>query len=522
MSLKWESNFSHSWDVLKNTNLFTVPNKTKYITKEDKDYSEDNKSLKIDINNQIIQDTSKIKNNYLCKINYSFNFMRNTFIIVDMSENSILVDFKPNRVKYIFYKLKKFIKDYFLYNFASSLTIIITHNCTAEILSSFSHDPEEIIDNIDSKIFGINKNSEGGKIAVKQYIPGGYFSLYNSLEAIMMNFKISDSFKNDILIINNSLLSYDNSIKNDNFFNFREKFEINVISLEIPFEGLKELANNSGGILLHINKDNKNINYYNPNGDMDEFLFYYKSKYTNIKSGTRIVKPVKKVDHDMNLYSLNYICFCHQKYQKIIYCCPDCSDPHCYIPFYCNNCNNLNIDNSFLQLLLRTKNDIDNNKSNNNKCFPYKFYSYYQQYLNCDEYLKDANNAILRLKAHEKEFKRITGLYILDEVTYNMCPLGFKFKLLYYYIKYEKGKQNFYCDLKKCVLEDNYSDYIDKKKVLLLKDNIRCAGCNNAFDVKEENDFYDIIIYSNCLDIFCLDCYKYLINNNIGCLECND
>ena len=214
MSLKWESNFSHSWDVLKNTNLFTVPNKTKYITKEDKDYSEDNKSLKIDINNQIIQDTSKIKNNYLSKINYSFNFMRNTFIIVDMSENSILVDFKPNRVKYIFYKLKKFIKDYFLYNFASSLTIIITHNCTAEILSSFSHDPEEIIDNIDSKIFGINKNSEGGKIAVKQYIPGGYFSLYNSLEAIMMSFKISDSFKNDILIINNSLLSYDNSIKN--------------------------------------------------------------------------------------------------------------------------------------------------------------------------------------------------------------------------------------------------------------------------------------------------------------------
>ena len=207
MSLRWESNFYHSWDILKKTNILSTPSKEKYITKEDKDYSEENKSLKINEENQIIQDSSKSKINYISKINFSFNFMRNTFIIVDMSENSILVDFKPNRLKYLFYKLKKFIKDYFSYNYVSSITIIITRNCMSEILSPFSRDPEEIINNIDTKIFGINKNqdSSSGHHQTKQFIPGGYFSLYNSLEAIkeLISTKTVEVFHNDILIINN-------------------------------------------------------------------------------------------------------------------------------------------------------------------------------------------------------------------------------------------------------------------------------------------------------------------------------
>lgn len=519
MSLKWESNFSHSWDILKKTNILSIPNKTKYITKEDKEYSEENKSLKVDENHQISQETPNINFYYLNKINFSFNCMRNTFIIVDMSENSILVDFKPNRIKYIFYKLKKFIKDYFLYNYASSMTIIITHNCKSEILSPYSHDPDEIIGNIDSKIFGINKDSESKK---NTYVPGGYFSLYNSLEAIkeIIHPKIIDRFKNDILIINNSLLSYDNSVKNDVFFSFRDNFEINVISLEVPFEGLKELAINTGGNILLINKENKNINYY-INGDMDEFLFYYKCKISNIKNGCKVAKPIKKIDLQMNAQAPKYICFCHKKYQKIIYCCPDCGDPFCYIPFYCSKCFLLNLDTTFLQLLIRAKNDIDNNK-NNNKCFPYKFCFYYQQYKNYEYYKKNAESAIAKLKIHTKEFKRVTDIRNIDKVTYDMCPIGFQFKLLYYYIKFEKTRQNFYCDLKKNVLEETYADYVDKKKILFLKDNIRCAGCNNVFDVKDEEDYNDIIIYSNCLDIFCLECYKYFFNNNIGCLECTD
>ena len=337
----------------------------------------------------------------------------------------------------------------------------------------------------------------------------------------MLSSKNIENLKNDILIINNSLLTYDNNIKKENIFFFKEKFEINVISLEVPFEGLKELAINSGGTLLQISKENKNINDYNTNGDMDEFLFYYSCKYSSIKN-IRVIKPIKQIDKDMNLYSLKYMCFCHKKFQKIIYCCPDCGDPYCYIPFLCRKCILLNIDNTFLQLLLRTKNDKDNNDKNNNKCFPYKFTSIYEQYLNDDYYLENVISALNKLKVHEKEFKKITEITDINNIDYKRLPLGFQFKLLYYYKKFDKVRQNFYCDLKKNVFEQNYADYVDSKKIIFLKDNIRCCGCNNIFEIKDTQDFDDIIIYSNCYDIFCLECYKYLINNNISCLECTD
>ena len=521
--MKWENNFYHSWDVLKNEKILTFPEKTKYMTKEDKDYMEEDKNLKIKESgkgNEIIQDSSKEKNNYIFNINFSFNFMRNTYIIIDMSENSILVDFKPNRIKYIFYKLKKFIKDYFSYNYASSITIISTRNCTAEILSPLSHDPDQIINNIDSKIFGINNNSQVGNTKNKQFIPGGYFSLSNSLECVYeLISSRNDDIHNDVLIINNSILSYDNTIQNDFLIHFKDKCEINVLSLELPFENLKELSTSTGGVTLQISKENKNINSYNSNGDMDKFLFYYTCKFTKLKN-LKIVSPIKKIDNELDIPKPKYICFCHKKYQKIIYSCPDCGDPYCYIPFYCFKCQLLNIDNSFLNLLVRARNDA---KKSNDKCFPYKFKFYYQQYLeNNNYYIKNAESALAKLKVYEKEFRRMTGIIDLDDISYDSCNFGFKFKLLYYYIKFEKSRQNFYCDFKKNILEDSYADYVESKKGLFLKDCIRCSGCNNPLKIVDQNDFDDIIIYSNCLDLFCLDCYKYLINNNIECLECTD
>ena len=252
-----------------------------------------------------------------------------------------------------------------------------------------------------------------------------------------------------------------------------------------------------------------------------KFLFYYSCKYSSVKL-ERIVKPIKQVDSDMNPRNLQYICFCHKKYQKIIYLCPECKDPYCYIPFYCTKCYLFNIDNTYMQLLIRAKNDKENKNKNNNKCFPYKFTWYYKHYLDSDYYLKNVKNALNKLKVHEKEFKRITKMNNINNISYEYLPFEFKFKLLYHYIKFEKARQNFFSDLKKNVLEENYADYVDTKKALFLKDSIRCCGCNNIFDINEQNDFDGIIIYSNCLDIFCLECYKYLIENNIGCLECTD
>ena len=279
--------------------------------------------------------------------------MRNTFIIIDMSDNSILVDFKPNRIKYIFSKLIKFIKEYFSYNFVSTITIIINHNCTSEILSPMSSDEKEIINNINSKFFKSfenNKSHLNKNLSQKnEYSPGGFFSLYNSLETIKeLISKKFEYFTNDILIFNNSLLSYDNGVRNDIYFLMKEKFEINVISLEVPFEALKNIATYSGGKLLLITKKEKNIYDYNTNGDIDEFLHNFSCKYCKMNN-MRVENPIKLVDKNIIDNQFDYFCFCHKKKQKIVYCCAECGLPFCYIPFYCIKCNLLNIDKTFLK-----------------------------------------------------------------------------------------------------------------------------------------------------------------------------
>lgn len=531
--MKWESNFELSCKILENKNLFTFPSITKYITKENSDYSEKNKFLQLNSENKIItDDPKKIESMGLSKINFSFNFLRNTFIIIDMSENSILVDFKPNRIKYIFHKLIKFIEEYFSYNFVSTITIIINHNCTSEILSPMSSDLNEIKFNINSKIFP-NENSKTihsitNKNLSKEnkWTPGGYFSLYNSLETIneLIFLKKDEIYTNDILIFNNSILSYDNGVINKMYYYFKEKYEINIVSLETPYEALKDLAKNSGGKILIVPKKEKNIYDYNTSGDLDEFLHNFSCKFCKMKS-ISLEKPIKLVDKNFSDPKFDYSCFCHKKKQKIVYCCAECGIPYCYIPFYCIKCSLLNIDNTFLQILLRAKNekDIKNQNQNRVKCYPYKFKFYYDLYKKNDNYIKNAKIALLDLnKDYNKELQRITETNDIVNTEYIFYPLHFQFKLLYFYIKHEKRKNFFYADTKKIMGSSSYLDLIKNNKGMILRDYMRCCGCDQILEIKDEKDFENIFIFSNCLDIFCLECYKYIIKNNIGCLECTD
>ena len=511
MNLRWETKFSYVWNVLKNNDIFTAPKKLKYITKEDKDYSEENKSLMMDPDGNIISGNSTIDKNYIHKINYSFNYMRNNFIIVDMSESSVLVDFKPNRLKYVFHKLKRYIKEYFKYNFCSTITIIVSRNSNAEILSPMSNDPNEIIENIDKKIFGKYNNSP-------QFVPGGYFSLFNCLEAVkeLFSSKNSEKFHYDILIINNSLLSYDNTVLNSKLFLLKDRTEISTITLENSFQGLEELTKSTGGDFNQISKEDKNINCYNTNGDMDTILFYYSCRYLPEKSN-KIIKPNKRVETK----NTKYICFCHKKYQKIIFCCSLCNDAYCYFPFYCRKCQVINIDDTYLNTILRNSSDSDN-KTKNNICYPNKLTFFYRKYIN-DINFKDAAKASFnKLKEHAKDFKRVTNINEGEPAIIDNCPLDFKIKILYYYLKFIKKSKMFYCDYKKNILNDQFDDYIYSQKVIILRENLKCSGCNKLLEFKSENDLDDIIVFSNCLDIFCIECYKYLIDNNLGCLECTD
>ena len=528
--MKWENNYDLSCKILKDPKLFTFPPVTKYITKENKDYDEENKFFQLNSNDEIILDSQKKESTSLSKINYSFNFMRNTFIIVDMSDNSILVDFKPNRIKYIFTKLIKFIEDYFSYNFISKMTIIINHNCTSEILSPMSNDPNEIIKNINSRFFNTNENFKfgvrsGGYPYGSRWIPGGYFSLYNSLEAIKELVNAEESSKNDVLIFNSSLLSYDNGVKNDFYLFCKEKLEINVVSLEVPYDALKELTKNTGGELLLIKKEEKNIYAYNTNSDLDAFLHNFACKFCKMNNNIKVENPLKLEEKNINTQDFNYFCFCHKKKQKIVYCCAKCGAPYCYIPFYCIKCSLINIDNTFLQLLFRAKKEDNKNilTDKKNICYPYKFQYFYDKYSNDETYIKNAVEATNELgKEYIKELQHITESVKILDLDYVLYPLHYQIKLLYFYLKYQKGKDKLYSDIKKNVKEKSYLDLIKDNKIIILKDYMKCHGCDKILVIRDKNDFDNIFIFSNCLDIFCLDCYKYLIKNNIGCLECTE
>ena len=531
--MKWENNFKLSYKLLKDPNNFTFPLRTKCITNEDKYYSEKNKFLQMNSKEEIISQFNNRDMGVISNINFSFNFLRNTFIIIDMSDNSILVDFKPNRIKYIFYKLIRFIHEYFSYNFVSTITIIINYNCTSEVLSPMSSDEKEIINNINLKFF---KSSENLRIKYDKNIfkknqlqSWGYFSLYNSLETIKELLPQNiDNFTNDILIFNNSILSYDNGVQNELYYFFKEKFEINVISLEVPFTSLKDLARSSGGKLLLIQKEEKNINDYNTEGDMDIFLHNFSCKFCKNKK-IRMENPIKLSDNDINdnENKFEYFCFCHKKKQKIVYCCAVCGIPYCYMPFFCIKCSLLNIDKTFLQLLLRAKNEEDiktkNKSENRSKCYPYKFTYIYDTYGNNVSFSNEAKNVVEELyKDYSKELRHITEIKNILNTEYESYPLHFQFKLLYYYIKYEKIKKKFYADIKKNMNDKSYLDWIRTNIASILKDYMRCCGCDKILEVKDKGDFDNIFIMSNCFDIFCLDCYKYLIENSIGCLECTD
>jgi len=88
-----------------------------------------------------------------------------------------------------------------------------------------------------------------------------------------------------------------------------------VLSLEVPYEALKNLAINSGGKLLLITKEEKNIYDYNTNGDMDEFLHNFSCKFCKMGT-TTLENPIKLVDKNFMDSQFDFFCFCHKKKTK--------------------------------------------------------------------------------------------------------------------------------------------------------------------------------------------------------------
>jgi len=88
------------------------------------------------------------ENKLKTKINYNYNYHRNLIIVLDLTEKMKLNDFPPSRQKVLFPKLEAFIKNYFKFNFMSSISIFIMKNYMTKLISPRLDDPNKIIQNL--------------------------------------------------------------------------------------------------------------------------------------------------------------------------------------------------------------------------------------------------------------------------------------------------------------------------------------------------------------------------------------
>ena len=482
---KWERDYSHNWNILKETNILSMMEHLTLNSSED-----------IDLNKILIEEKKKEN-----KINYNFNFIRNLIIIVDLSINSNKLDYKPNRYEFIFRILEKFIIEYFNYNLSSSMVIIGTRNYCAEFICPFSQDSSIILENLKK-----NKN---------KFSPSGYFSITNSLN---LAWEIFDSNKekmnNDILIISSSPITYDGI----NIFNllglFNKRAQINIISLEPTFDLLKVITKETNGDFIYPKNEKKE-------NEIEEFLInmIYK-KLNKINFKLSIAQCYNNDEH-------TYFCPIHKKIHSLIYACAKCNTFFCKLPFYCKRCEFLNVNKAIIYQLKQTQ---INNFHFENNCKPYKLLKYYNEYKDNIYYIEFANEYSNKIiNKHRKKFIKCANIKDDNNLNYENSYFSYKIRLLNIYLRYiNKNKfnnfqKNFIVITEKKNHENEYNDIdslIKETKSFLLEENLKCSGCEKNIDVEKEDDLKYIFVYSKCLDHFCEDCYQYLLDNNMGCISC--
>ena len=479
---KWERDYSHNWNILKEPDILSMMEHLTLNSSEDQDL------------NKILIEENKKEN----KINFNFNFIRNLIIIVDLSENSNKLDYKPNRYEFIFRILEKFIIEYFNYNLSSSMVIIGTRNYSAEFICPFSQDLNIILENL-------KKNKS-------KFSPSGYFSITNSLNLAL---EIFDSNKgkmnNDILIISSSPITYDGI----NIFNllslFNKRAQINIISLEPSFDLLKVITKETNGDFIYPKNEN----------EIEEFLI------------NMIYKKLNKIDFKLSIAQCfnkdepSFYCPIHKKIHSLIYACSKCNTFFCKLPFYCKRCEFLNVNKAIIYQLKQTKNKNLHIESN---CKPYKLLKFYNENKNNNNYIDFANEYSNKIiNKHKKKFIKCANTKEENNLNYENSCFSYKIRLLNIYLRYiNKNKfnnfqKNIILNTEKNIHENEYNEIdslIRETKSFLLEENLKCSGCEKNIDVEKEEDLKYIFVYSKCLDYFCEDCYQYLLDNDMGCISC--
>ena len=480
--LKWEQDFSHNWNILKNPSLLTQMDKLTLNSTED---------CSIQTNEESKVDSEPINSLISPKTNFNFNFMRNLIIVLDLSQNSIKVDFKPNRHKFIIKKVESFIIQYFKYNIASSIIIVTTKDYISQIISPFSNNIKEIISNL---IKGTQ-------------VPSGNFSLTNSMRVCLECIISNKTMNNDIMLISSSPISFDR----DNIFEIITLFtslkvEVNVLSLETPYELLKSLSKLTNGTFAQATQEK----------EVDNFLSDIIYKRTN--------KQIIKLSLAGNqVGDNNLICFCHHKLISLGYSCKVCNNYYCTLPSYCRHCETLNVNMTMVYQIKKGNSNSDNQGYLSKPvCKPYKLYKYYSEHLMNDDFIKfvDRINSTL-FQMHNKEFTKEAKCPNdpeKKEIGFKFCGLEYQIKILFVYLKYKSSY--LFHNMNKNIKSNTEENLISETKLFLLKDSLRCSGCEENIEINDAQGLRRVFVYDKCLDTYCETCYRFIIENDIGCVSC--
>lgn len=471
--LKWEKDFSHNWNILKNPSLLTQMEKLTLASTEEND-------------NFDIQTTKHIKPVLSNKINFNFNFLRNLVIILDLSESSNKVDlndFKPNRHTFLLNKIEKFVSEYFMYNIASSIIILGNRNYSTEMISPYCQDEKKIIENIRKT----------------NLLPQGSFSITNSLRAAMEFISSNSQMSNDILIC----ITSNNTFDRDNVYEIVYKLNalnvrINILTLGHPLNIFKDICDLTKGDFEHVENEEA----------FDEFIknvIYIKTKIEKIK----LILAEWKCYNEQKL-----LCSCHNKLRNNVYVCSLCKEYYCKLPAYCRHCQGLIVNMTIVYQL--KQGGWSGNLISKTECIPYKLNYYFEKYNTDKNFIDFFERFNVRLEQmHKKEYNKATKT---TSTSYIQCSLSYKIKMMLVYIK--SLKNLIYNNIIKNFSSEIEEQLIQETKVFLLKDVIKCFGCGEQLESEKEEELKRIFIFSNCLDIFCEECYEFLKENEIGCVSC--
>ncbi|KAK8802489.1 hypothetical protein WA171_006168 [Blastocystis sp. BT1] len=233
-------------------------------------------------------------------------------------------DFKPSRLEVVIYQLKSFIHKFFKQNSLSMLSIVVSHDRKAFLLTPLSRKASDHLHALDDLSCS------------------GAFSLQISLQlAINAMILSSEQYKKEILCVISSLNTSDPRNIFDTFRCIEEqRITCSVLSLSGEVFIYKKLATLTGGSFC-VPETAFQI--------QDFFLHHLQppvSKQEDLPSASLV--PTIKQPGEVQIIGFpplvensntSYYCTCHMKLLDSYYKCPRCQCIVCQLPLLCPICN---------------------------------------------------------------------------------------------------------------------------------------------------------------------------------------